>query len=128
MVLMLAVVLPAAGLVVAFGYHLRSVQREKAVEAILERDYQHVLAIAEKRIAERAFEVNEAARAKFPDADHPEQLDSFLEAHPDIAHAFLWKSQGKLIFQSQPRRANDPEFREEGRRLASSVQNWFDLG
>jgi len=128
MVLMLAVVLPAAGLVVAFGYHLRSVQREKAVEAILERDYQHVLAIAEKRIAERAFEMNEAARAKFPDADHPEQLDSFLEAHPDIAHAFLWKSQGKLIFQSQPRRANDPEFREEGRRLASSVQNWFDLG
>ena len=128
MVLMLAVVLPAAGLVVAFGYHLRSVQREKAVEAILQRDYQHVLAIAEKRIAERAFEMNEAARAKFPDADHPEQLDSFLEAHPDIAHAFLWKSPGKLIFQSQPRRANDPEFREEGRRLASSVQNWFDLG
>jgi len=124
---MLAVVLPAAGLVVSFGYHLRSIQREKAVEAVIQRDYQHVLAIAEKRIAERAFEMTETAMAKFPDADHPEGLENFLATHPDIAHAFLWKSEGKLAFQSQPRRASDPEFREEGKRLASSVENWFDL-
>src|SRR6516164_1154365 len=127
LVLMLAVVLPAAGLVVSFGYHLRSIQREKAVEAVIQRDYQHVLAIAEKRIAERAFEMTETAMAKFPDADHPEGLENFLATHPDIAHAFLWKSEGKLAFQSQPRRASDPEFREEGKRLASSVENWFDL-
>ena len=127
LVLMLAVVLPATGLVVAFGYHLRSIQREKGVEAVIQREYEHLLAIAEKRIAERAYEMNQAAMAKFPDVDHPEQLESFLAANPDIAHAFLWKGEGKLAFQSQPRRTSDPEFRDEGKRLASTVQNWFDL-
>ena len=127
LVLMLAVVLPATGLVVAFANHLRSIQREKGVEAVIQREYEHLLAIAEKRIAERAYEMNQAAMAKFPDVGHPEQLESFLVAHPDIAHAFLWKGEGKLVFQSQPRRTSDPEFREEGKRLASTVQNWFDL-
>ena len=127
LVLMLAVVLPATGLVVTFANHLRSIQREKAVEAVIQREYEHLLAIAEKRIAERAYEMNQAAMAKFPDVDHPEQLESFLVAHPDIAHAFLWKGEGKLAFQSQPRRTSDPEFREEGKRLASTVQNWFDI-
>ena len=127
LVLMLAVVLPATGLVVAFAYHLRSIQREKGVEAVIQREYEHLLAIAEKRIAERAYEMNQAAMAKFPDVDHPEQLESFLAANPDIAHAFLWKGEGKLAFQSQPRRTSDPEFRDEGKRLASTVQNWFDL-
>jgi signal transduction histidine kinase len=124
---MLAVVLPATGLVVAFANHLRSIQREKGVEAVIQREYEHLLAIAEKRIAERAYEMNQAAMAKFPDVDHPEQLESFLAANPDIAHAFLWKGEGKLAFQSQPRRTSDPEFRDEGKRLASTVQNWFDL-
>jgi len=127
LVLMLAVVLPATGLVVAFANHLRSIQREKGVEAVIQREYEHLLAIAEKRIAERAYEMNQAAMAKFPDVDHPEQLESFLAANPDIAHAFLWKGEGKLAFQSQPRRTSDPEFRDEGKRLASTVQNWFDL-
>ena len=127
LVLMLAVVLPATGLVVAFAYHLRSIQREKGIEAVIQREYEHLLAIAEKRIAERAYEMNQAAMAKFPDVDHPEQLESFLAANPDIAHAFLWKGEGKLAFQSQPRRTSDPEFRDEGKRLASTLQNWFDL-
>jgi len=128
LLLMLAVALPATALIGGSAYRLRSIQREKAVEAVIQRDHQQVLAIAEKRIAERAFEMTEAAKAKFPDVDHPEQLGSFLEARPDIAHAFLWKSQGKLAFQSQPRRANDPDFRDEGKKLASSVENWFDMG
>ncbi|HEX8896484.1 MAG TPA: HAMP domain-containing sensor histidine kinase [Terriglobales bacterium] len=127
LVLMLAVVLPATAIVVAFANHLRSIQREKGVEAVIQREYEHLLAIAEKRIAERAYEMNQAAMAKFPDVDHPEQLESFLAANPDIAHAFLWKGEGKLAFQSQPRRTSDPEFRDEGKRLASTVQNWFDL-
>jgi signal transduction histidine kinase len=128
LVLMLAVILPAAALILASVYHLRSIQREKAVEAVIQRDYQQVLAIAEKRIAERAYEMTEAAKAKFPDADHPGELETFLETHPDIAHAFLWKGGGNLAFVSQPRRMNDPEFREEAKKLASNVGNWFDVG
>src|SRR5271165_5296301 len=103
LILMLAVMLPAAALIVASVYHLRSIQREKGVEAVIQRDYQQVLAIAEKRIAERAYEMTEAAKAKFPDADHADELETFLETHPDIAHAFLWRGGSKLAFLSQPR-------------------------
>jgi len=62
LVLMLAVMLPAAALIVASAYRLRSIQREKGVEAVIQRDYQQILAIAEKRIAERAYEMTEAAK------------------------------------------------------------------
>src|SRR5271157_6094079 len=128
LVLMLAVILPAAALIAASVYHLRSIQREKALEAVIQRDYQQVLAIAEKRIAERAYEMTEAAKKQFPDVDHADNLDGFLETHPDVAHAFLWRGNGDLVFLSQPRRMADPEFREEGKKLASNVGNWFDVG
>ena len=58
-------------------------------------DYQHVLAIAEKRIDERAYRMTEEIRAKFPDADQPEELDTFLKAHPNVSHAFIWTGKGK---------------------------------
>ena len=128
LVLMLAVMLPAAALILASVYHLRSIQREKAVEAVIQRDYQQVLAIAEKRIAERAYEVTQSAKAKFPDVEHPRDLSEFLESHPDIAHAFLWRGDGDLAFQSQPGRMTDPEFRDESKKLEANVGNWFDVG
>ncbi len=128
LVLMLAVMLPAAALIVASFYHLRSIQREKAVEAVIQRDYQQVLAIAEKRIAERAYEVTLSAKAKFPDVEHPQDLSEFLESHPDIAHAFLWRGDGDLAFQSQPGRMTDPDFRDESKKLEANIGNWFDLG
>jgi hypothetical protein len=53
-----------------------------------------VLAIAEKRIIDRAYEITEACKTSFPDADHPEELGAFLVTHPDIAHAFLWSEKG----------------------------------
>ena len=128
LVLMLAVMLPAAALIIASAIHLRSIQREKAVEAVIQRDYQQVLAIAEKRIAERAYEMTEATRASFPDVNHPEDLERFLDTHPEISHAFRWTSKSKLAFLSQPRRAGDADFQEEGKKVASNVGNWFELG
>ena len=56
LVLMLAMVLPAATLIVVSVLHLRNIQREKGVEAVITREYQQVLAIAEKRIVSRAYE------------------------------------------------------------------------
>ena len=117
LVLMLALVLPAAALIVVSVNHLRSIQREKGVEAVIQRDYQQVLAIAQKRIVDRAYEITEEAKTTFPSIDHPEDLDSYLVTHQDIAHAFLWNDKRKLVFLSQPSRRGDPEFEEEGRRL-----------
>jgi signal transduction histidine kinase len=126
LVLMLAVVLPAAALIVVSVLHLRSIKREKAVEAVIQRDYQQVLAIAEKRIVDRAYEITEDAKKTFPDVDHPEELDAFLATHPDIAHAFLWSEKGNLAFVSQPGKMSNPDFHEEGKKLSSQVGNWFD--
>ncbi len=96
LVFMLGVMLPAAALIVAGAWHLRTIQRDKAIEAVFQREYQQVLAIAEKRIDERAYEIAEEASAKFPDAKQGDELEAFLAAHPDIAHAFLWTGKGHL--------------------------------
>jgi signal transduction histidine kinase len=127
LVFMLGVMLPAAALIVAGIWHLRTIQRDKAIEAVFQLEYQQVLAIAEKRIDARAYEIAEEARAKFPDADQGDKLEAFLAAHPDIAHAFLWTGKGHLEIQSQPDRMSDPEFEEDSRKLSSMVGHWFDL-
>ena len=127
LVFMLGVMLPAAALIAAEVWHLRTIQREKAIEAVFQLEYQQVLAIAEKRINARAYEIAEEARAKFPGADQGDKLETFLAAYPDIAHAFLWTGKGHLEIQSQPDRMSDPEFEEDSRKLSSMVGHWFDL-
>jgi signal transduction histidine kinase len=128
LVLMLAVILPAASLIVFGLYHLRSIQQDKAIEAAIQRDYQQVLAIAEKQIDMRAYEVAEEASAKFPDTDSSGQIDAFLKTHPDIAHAFLWSGKGNFMFRSQPGRMRDSrEFCAESQMLSSDFEDWWDL-
>jgi signal transduction histidine kinase len=127
MVLMLAVMLPAAALILSGMGYLRRIQRDKAIEAAIQRDYQQVLAIAEKRIDERAYEGAEGTRSRFPDADNPEELDTFMAKHPHIAHAFLWTGKGKFAFRSQPSRLSDPRYCAEDGRLSSDLGAWWDL-
>jgi hypothetical protein len=127
LVFMLGVMLPATALILASVWHLRTIQRDKAIEAVFQLEYQQVLAIAEKQIDARAYEIAEEARAKFPGADQGDRLEAFLAAHPNIAHAFLWTGKGHLEIQSQPDRLSDPEFEEDSRKLSSMVGHWFDL-
>src|SRR5215471_13664139 len=127
LVFMLGVMLPAAALIVAGVWHLRNIQREQAIEAVFQREYQQVLAIAEKRIDTRAYEIAEEDMVKFPKANQGDELEAFLAAHPDITHAFLWTGKGHVETQSQPDRMGDPEFEEERRSLSSMVGHWFDL-
>jgi signal transduction histidine kinase len=124
--LMLAVMLPAAALILWSGVHLRDLQRNKEIEAVIERDYQEILAVAEKRIDHHAYNMAEELREAFPDVDSPDDIQSFLSRHPHVCHAFLWTGKGHLEFQSQPDRMGDPEFHEESKMLASDVENWFD--
>ena len=66
LVFMLAVMLPAAALIVASVFYLRHIQRGKMIEAAIQRDYQQALKIAEKRIVERAYETAEKASDEIP--------------------------------------------------------------
>jgi signal transduction histidine kinase len=124
---MLGVMLPAAAFIVAGAWHLRNIQRDKVIEAVFQREYQQVLAIAENRIDTRAYEIAEEARSKFPGANQGDKLEAFLVAHPDVAHTFLWTGKGHAQTQSQPARMNEPAFVEEGKKFASMVGPWFDL-
>ena len=127
LVLMLAVMVPAMALVLFGVYHLRHIQRDKAIEAAIQRDYQQVLAIAEKRIGEHAYDEAEDARAQFPSAEDGDQLDSFLSSHPHIASAFLWTGKGELDFRSQSSRMSDLQFCADSRKSSSDFANWLDI-
>jgi signal transduction histidine kinase len=126
-VFMLAVMLPAAALIIAGVLELRHIQRDQIIDAAIQRDYAHTLKIADERIVERAYETSEKARAQFPDVDHPEDLDAFLAAHPEITHAFLWTGKGDLDFRSQPGRMTDPAFRAEHKEIASELAHVLDM-
>jgi signal transduction histidine kinase len=127
LVFTLAVMLPAAALIIVSAGYLRHIQRGKLLDAAIRMDYQHTLAIAEKRIVERAYEISETASLQFPDADDSDGLDTFLKAHPEIAHAFLWTGKGDLDFRSQPARMNDPDFQAENKKLAANFGRGFDM-
>jgi signal transduction histidine kinase len=126
LLVMLAVFLPAAALIAVNFRLLRETQREKAIEAVLQRDYQQMLAISEKRIVDRAYDVVEDDKAAFPKQPTVKSLQSFLLTHPDIAHAFVWSEKGKLILASQPARMSDPDFEQEGTKLSPMVGGWLE--
>jgi signal transduction histidine kinase len=127
LVFMLAVMLPATALVVASVVYLRHIQRDKIFDASIKDGYQQTLALAERRINDRAFEIAEKDQAAFPDVDDSDGLDAFLRTHPDITHAFIWAGKGEMTFRSQPDRMSDPEFRESSKKFAEGMQMWWDL-
>jgi signal transduction histidine kinase len=126
LLVMLAVLLPAAALIAVNFRLLRSTQREKAIEAVYQRDYQQVLAISEKRIVEHAYEVVEEDKATLPEQPCAEDLKAFLATHPNVAHAFIWSPKGKLVWESQPARMADPDFEQARMKLSSQVGAWFE--
>src|SRR6202008_3600803 len=110
-ILELAVVLPAAALVVLSAWHLNHIRRDRAVEAAIQRDFSQVLAISEKQINHKAYELVNEVRTEFPSADGAcsETLDRILSAHPYVADLMLYDPEQGFVFRSQPYRVkNDP--------------------
>ena len=126
----LAVVLPAAALVVLSAWHLSQIQRDRAVEAAFQRDFSQMLAISEKEINHKAYEQLDDVRAEFPVSGptHVETLDRILAAHPYIAHVFAYDPDQGMVFRSQPHRlAHDPSFRAEADDLSQIGDGWLKL-
>src|SRR5271166_5435291 len=84
----LAVVLPAAALVILSAMHLKSIQRDKGVQAAFQRDFNQVLLIAEKQFNHKAYDLIDDVQDQFPNAGEAcaETLDRILATHPYIAH------------------------------------------
>src|SRR5690348_8551601 len=85
----LVIVLPAAALMGLSIWNLEHIQRDKSVEAAIQRDFQHVLKIAEKNSWYKANDLLKPVRKEFPDPDDgPEikaKLEHILREHPEFA-------------------------------------------
>ncbi len=125
----LAVVLPAAALIGYSVWKLCSLQRDKAVDAAIERDFSHMLKVAEKRIDARMIESVTEVRKKFPSPDGcvATVLDQILAAHPEIAHVFVYDDKDGLVFRSQPRRLGEPDFRAEAEEIHQDLNSWVKV-
>jgi signal transduction histidine kinase len=123
----LAVALPAAVLVILSAWHVKHIQRDRAVEAAIQRDFSHVLTISEKQISHKAFELADDVRSSFPGPGNvcSETLDRILAAHPYAAHVFLYSPKNGLVFRSQPNRMQEADFVAEASSLSKMYEAWM---
>lgn len=130
LILQLAVILPAATLVLLSAKHLQTIQRDRAVEAAIERDFSQVLGISEKRINHKAYELADDVRTEFPSpgAACSETLDHILASHPYVAHLVIYGPGQGLVMRSQPERMkNEAGFRDESEQISRMVGGWWNL-
>lgn len=130
LILELAVILPAATLVILSARHLQTIQRDRAVEAAIERDFSQVLAISEKQINHKAYALADDVRTEFPSpgAACTETLDRILASHPYIAHLMIYSPESGFIMRSQPYRfKNTPGFHDEAEYMSKMMEGWWKL-
>jgi signal transduction histidine kinase len=130
--LIVAVLLPAAALIVVNFYQLRTFERDKVLEAMIHRDFQEVLAITEKNIDKKALSMVEEVTNQLPSPDLSEEekekaLDELLINNPTLAHAFIWDEQDGMVFRSQPSQLSDEYVRKEHDRLSEMLPGWFGI-
>src|SRR5260370_5461509 len=112
----LAIVLPAAALMGFSIWNLKHIQRDKAIEAAIQRDFQYVLKIAEKKSWERANDLLTPVLREFPNPEGDPsgikaKLEHILLEHPEFAYAILYDKQNNLLLSRiQPGRDRDQVF------------------
>jgi signal transduction histidine kinase len=129
----LAVMLPAAALIYVNYDHLKSIKRDKALEAAIHRDFQEMLAISEKKINQKVYTLIEEVRDLFPSPDNqtePEKkskLDLALSRSPWVAHVFLFDAKKGLLLRSQPQRMHNHDFHEEHEQFEKMFGGWLGI-
>ena len=126
----LAVVLPAAALVILSVWHLNQIRRDRAVEAAIQRDFTQVLHISEKQINHKAFALADDVRNDFPTPGEAcaYNLDRILSSYPYLAHVFLYNPDTGFVARSQPyRMKQDASFRSEAAELAKMSEGWLSM-
>jgi signal transduction histidine kinase len=125
----LAVMLPAAALIFLNYHQLESIERDKALEAAIHREFQQMLAYSEKQISQKAYKLAEEVRDHFPSpddsqSDRVKKLDAILCERPWLAHVFFFDAEKGFLLRSQQERMGDWDFLEEHKRLGKSFGGW----
>jgi len=126
----LAIVLPAAALMAFSIWNLKHFQRDKAIEAAIQRDFMYVLKIAEKKSWMRATDLLEPLRKEFPSAGNSAKVKSALEhilaEHPELAYvAFFDKPSNNFVSALQPARGQDVAFCAYAQENINMIEQWF---
>ena len=129
LVFQLAVGLPAVALIVFNIVHLHSIQRDQVVEAAIQRDSQQMLAITEKHMTARVYELIENVRREFPGPDDAVKpaLAKLLASHPYAMYLVLWDEHKGIVVAAAPERQGDPSFKQNTDRFTSMVTGWMGM-
>lgn len=123
-----AVVLPALTLILVNFQHVKSIQRDKKVEALIHRDFQYLLTIAAKQMASKAYGLTEEARDAFPSADDSDddkrrKLEQIIQKNPWFTHVFLYDGKKGIVLQPQ----RELMSKEEADESVKAYSLWFNL-
>ncbi len=128
----LAVVLPAMTLVYVNFMHVKSIKRDKKVEALIHRDFEYILGVSEKQMNEKAYKLAGQARDAFPHdnstaEEKGKRLDEILTKQPWFSHLFIFDAGREIILKSQPALWNEPSFRADHERIKKLYSGWFGM-
>ena len=129
----LAIVLPAAALMGFSIWNLKHIQRSEAVQAAIQRDFYHVLQIAEKKSLEKVNDLLTPVRKEFPNPDDGEseintRLEQILSEHPEYRFAALYdKKKNLLLTRLQPGHEQDVVFCALTQQALKSVATWLPM-
>ena len=128
----LAIVLPAASLMAFSVWNLHKIQRDKAIEAAIQRDFSSVLKIAEKQTWHKAHEVLSPVRKEYPcggdGMDVKAELDRILAAHPEFLYALLYsKEDDKLIWRVRHGHDADASMRKQISDALTNTSSWVPM-
>jgi hypothetical protein len=129
--LVVAVLLPAAGLIYMNFSQLRPLERDKTIEKAIHRDFQEWLTIAEKQMNKQIYAMSDNARDQFPSADataevKEKKLDAILAGCSSYAHVFLYDN-GEIVLRTQPGKLNDKYVHEEHELQSETIKGWFKI-
>ncbi|HEY6970595.1 MAG TPA: HAMP domain-containing sensor histidine kinase [Candidatus Angelobacter sp.] len=123
------VVCPAVALVF-FGFqHLESIEKSHTVEAAIQRDFQQMMMIFDKRLSERVYATVDQVRLSFPsptDKDADEKLDKILAANPWASCAFIYDRSSGVVIRLSARELEDPDAHIRTAEMGHMIQLWFD--
>src|SRR5258706_13508902 len=128
----LAIVLPAAALMAFSIYNLKHIQRDKSIEAAIQRDFGHVLKIAETKSWREANDLLTPVRKEFPSPDDGSQiktkLETLLRQHPEYAYAVLYdKTNNFMVSRGQPGRDQDQASCAYTQGEINNLASWLPL-
>ena len=96
----------------------------------IQRDFSQVLAISEKQINHKAYELADDVRNEFPTPGEAcnETFDRILSTHPYVAHLMIYDPENGFVMRSQPYVIkNTPGFHDESEYMSKVMEGWWKL-